>query len=219
MAGPLGGIAMPAKVFVSYSRKDQEWCRIFQDAMGGGVYAETFEFFVDKDGIRPGEEWAEEISGAIGNSRAALLLVANGFLASNFISKTELPTIFRYRDAGRLRVLWVPIDNIPALLLEKMRLAGIHSAWPLNDPLSDFKDNKKRLNDALLRIADSLTKAVDLDDSSDEIRPKVENLVARNSVVLGESFAAGDYSMFYRARQADAEVAVKALIQRRTRRG
>jgi len=49
----------------------------------------------DDSAIRAGATWSAEISKAIGRSKAAILLIGPGFLASDFISNEELPSILR----------------------------------------------------------------------------------------------------------------------------
>ena len=55
----------------------------------------------DDSAIRAGATWSAEISKAIERSRAAILLIGPGFLASDFISNKELPSILeRLRQQG-----------------------------------------------------------------------------------------------------------------------
>src|SRR5882757_497448 len=199
---------MPARVFVSYSRRDVEWRQRFQDAMGGGFYNKKFELWFDEK-IQGNEEWESKIQRTMINAGVALLLVGNGFLNSGYIAKKELPKILDHWEANQVKILWVPIHAIDNAILEITGLDKIQSAWPRGSPLSDLKG--KKLDDALMHIATSLVNAIGLDDGSDEIRPKVLERIPEGTV-LGESFAAGDYSMFYRAKQFDVDVAVKALV-------
>jgi hemoglobin-like flavoprotein len=199
---------MPARVFVSYSRRDVEWRQRFQDAMGGGFYNKKFELWFDEK-IQGNEEWESKIQRTRINAGVALLLVGNGFLNSGYIAKKELPKILDHWEANQVKILWVPIHAIDNAILEITGLDKIQSAWPRGSPLSDLKG--KKLDDALMHIATSLVNAIGLDDGSDEIRPKVLERIPEGTV-LGESFAAGDYSMFYRAKQFDVDVAVKALV-------
>jgi hemoglobin-like flavoprotein len=199
---------MPATVFVSYSHKEPKWRQEFQAAMGGGIYRKKFELWFD-DQINTSDEWKKKINSAIGTARVALLLVGKGFLNSSFIAENELPKILDYQKSKRVRIFWVPIDSVSESVRADVGLDEIQAAWPPDNPLS--KLSKKKLDDALMHIASNLINAIGLDDGSDAIRPKVAEIIPEDTV-LGESFAAGDYSMFYRAKQLDVDVAVKALI-------
>jgi hemoglobin-like flavoprotein len=211
---------MPAKIFVSYSRKEAKWRRRFQAAMGSGVYAQAFELWSD-DKIQTSQDWKKKIHGAIASSRIALLLVGKGFLSSTFIVKKELPQILAYRKAGRVKIFWVPIDEVTDTVQKATGLINIQAAWEPRQPLSTLR-SKKKLDDALMHIGSNLMKiielsAIGLDDSADDIRPKVAEMIP-SDVVLGEPFAMGDYSVFYRAKQSDIDVAIKVLIPTPSRR-
>jgi hemoglobin-like flavoprotein len=204
---------MPAKIFVSYSHREAAWLEKFQTAMGGGVYRQAFELWSD-DEIETSQDWKRKIRGAIASSRIALLLVGKGFLSSTFIVNKELPQIFDYQKAERVKIFWVPIDEVTDTIQKATGLDNIQAAWPPSQPLSKLR-SKKKLDDALNRIAENLMHAVKLsaiglDGTTDDIWPQVAGMIP--DVVLGEPFAIGDYSLFYRAKQSDIEVAVKALI-------
>lgn len=200
--------SMPSTVFISYSHKDRGWLKKIQASMGDGFFKNNFELWSD-DRIETNDEWRKEILGEIANARVALLLVSNGFLGSKFIATKELPKILNYRKAGRLKIVWVPVNDIAENLLKSTGLGPIQSAWPPGNPLSKLRG--KKLDDALIYIGSLLTNATGLHDDTDDIRPKIAKLIP-DDTDLGDSFAAGDYSMFYRATMLDAEVAVKALV-------
>src|SRR5262249_44408099 len=96
----------PAKVFISYSRRDEGWRQRFQDAMGSGFYKKKFELWYDKR-IVPNKGWEGTIRGALAEAKIALLLVDNDFLNSDFIANDELPIILHYREIKRIKILWV----------------------------------------------------------------------------------------------------------------
>ena len=201
---------MTEKIFVSYSHKDARWREIFQSAMGTGIFERYFKLWFD-DRIKANDDWNDEIKTNIASSRFALLLVSIDFLRSNFIVNQELPSVLKRRRADG-RVFWVPVKKVPDDLLQKAELGHIQSAWPPSKPLQDL--NPTELEDALIAIASELIRQIDLptDRVHDDFRTKVEEVVADAGIVLGDSFAAGSYSIFYRAKQYNVDVAVKALI-------
>lgn len=81
------------QTFVSYSHKDKPWLERLQ------VHLKPLERFGlqrwDDTQIRPGDRWFEEIQSAIGKARVVILLVSADFLASDFISRKELPELLK----------------------------------------------------------------------------------------------------------------------------
>jgi TIR domain len=201
---------MPEQIFVSYSRNDDRWRRIFQKAMGTGIFARSFKLWFD-DRIKANDNWNDEIKANIVSSRFAVLLVSLDFLRSNFIVNQELPSILKRRRVDG-RVFWVPIKKVPDDLLQKAELGPIQAVWSPRKPLDTL--NKKQLEDALTAIASELIRQIDLptNRAQDVFRSKVEEVVGDDGVVLGDPFAAGTYSIFYRAKRRNADVAVKAVI-------
>ncbi len=199
---------MPATVFISYSRKDIKWRQQFEKAIGNGVYKKKFKLWYDEQ-IAPNDAWKKKIRSALGRAEIALLLVDNDFLNSDYITNTELPILHKRREKGYLKILWVPIQAVKKNILELSGLDEVMSVWS-GRPLSTLRD--QALKDAFMKIASEVVNAVGLDDSADEIRQKIEDKIPAETK-LGEPFAAGDYSIFYRAKQEDgAEVAVKVLV-------
>src|SRR4051812_2873018 len=79
-------------VFVSYSREDAEWRRRFVTMLAPVVRERGLEVWSD-DRLLGGEAWRPALGGAIGRSRAALVLVGPDSLASEFIMDEELPAL------------------------------------------------------------------------------------------------------------------------------
>ncbi len=78
-------------IFICYSHKDQEYLERIQ------VHLKP----IKKDGIdlwsdlciRPGDNWRNEIAGALERANVGILLVSADFLASDFITENELPPL------------------------------------------------------------------------------------------------------------------------------
>ena len=94
---------MSATVFLSYSRKDMatvHWLERLKMYLAPLRRSGDVEIW-DDSLIPTGATWNAEISKAIERSKAAILLVGPGFLASDFISNEELPAILlRLRQQG-----------------------------------------------------------------------------------------------------------------------
>jgi TIR domain len=94
-------------VFVSYSREDREWVDRLQTHLAPYLRGETFYVWDDAK-IPAGTNWKTEIDTALAQARVAVLLVSPEFLASEYVSKVELPAILG-RAGADLAVLWIPI--------------------------------------------------------------------------------------------------------------
>jgi hemoglobin-like flavoprotein len=208
---------MPEQVFVSYSRADsreKDWAGIFRDSFGGGQYEKEFRLWIDNR-IEAGEKWDTEIEKAIRRSRIALLLVGKGFIESDYISKQELPEILKRSARGRMTIIWVPIHAVPNAQLETAGLKPIQAAWPLGEtPLSDRDENGRRK--AMMDIGESLLLKFRLlrttsKELLDDLRPKIEDAIDDETTDVGHPFAAGDYSIFYKAKRENDEFVIKAL--------
>lgn len=214
---------MPRQIFLSYSHKDTEsrqgqpdrdWPTIFKTLLGG-FFNTRLSVWSDRD-ILAASNWQESISREISESSIALLLVGRNFLTSDFIAKEEFPAIMRRHEAGGLSIVWVPIDNITPD--ERRRIPVLHTlqaAGDLSKPLRQLSEED--FDEALGRIRETLSKIIDMQqDTSDNFRVVLKSRVAESvsqlGIRLGPDFAAGDYSIFYKAEQHDRMLAVKALV-------
>ena len=96
-------------LFISYSHTDQQ---AFADLMKYLRPLET-QGLVDiwsDDLIKPSEEWEKSIRSALDRSEAALLLVSQEFLVSEFVNEVELPYLLRRAEQNQtFRIFWVPV--------------------------------------------------------------------------------------------------------------
>lgn len=88
------------KIFICYSHDDEfekiKVCNFLK------VYGSELDVWDDRR-ISAGEEWKEEIMKSLNECDAAIMLISNSFLISDFIRKIEIPKLLNRRE----------IDNIP----------------------------------------------------------------------------------------------------------
>jgi tetratricopeptide (TPR) repeat protein len=101
---------MRDQVFISYSHRDSSWLERLQ------VYLAPIE---RRGGIRrwddtliaPGHRWEREIEAALKRTRVAILLVSAEFLASDFISRVELPRLLGAAENQGVLIIPVVLDH------------------------------------------------------------------------------------------------------------
>ena len=83
-------------VFISYSHKDEEW----KDRLLPYLKALVLEGIVDlweDSKIGTGDDWYPEIETAMEKSQAAVCLISENYLSSDFIIKEEVPYLLSKR--------------------------------------------------------------------------------------------------------------------------
>lgn len=94
-------MAIPPKIFVSYSHKDKVWLKRLQVHFKALERDGSVDLWDDTE-IKYGADWDAEIAISLDHAKAAILLVSADFLASDYIIKEELKDLL---EAGEKRGL------------------------------------------------------------------------------------------------------------------
>jgi formylglycine-generating enzyme required for sulfatase activity len=138
------------ELFISYSHKDrafleQLWIHLSSLADYGLKHW-------DDSKIKPGDIWLEEIEQALARAQVALLLVSPDFLASTFIRRKELPTLFDAAKKDGLTILWLPIR--PCSWKRYPQIEQYQSLGSLEPTLAEMDEAER--DRAMVKITDHI---------------------------------------------------------------
>lgn len=95
-------------IFVSYSHADEKWRKQFETMAKPLGRAEKMTFWSDRD-LRAGE-WEKQIDAAMRGAVAAVLMVSDNFLASDYIMERELPYLLHANRKRGLMIFWLYLE-------------------------------------------------------------------------------------------------------------
>lgn len=104
-------------IFVCYSNDDERWRKQFATISKPLSRSEGIRFWSDKD-LKAGE-WEPQIEQAMEGAVAAVLLVSDNFLASDYIVGTELPYLLRARRERDLMIFWAYLSLATSSAIRK----------------------------------------------------------------------------------------------------
>jgi hypothetical protein len=151
--------ALPLRrtVFISYCHKDQQWVIMLKTFLTVLERSGVITFWDDSQ-IRAGERWEESIERALDSARAAVLLVSQDFLVSEFITKCELPRLLSAAERSGKKIFWIPVSPSTVFQTHK-EITAFQS--PLPDPhisLSERTDVERQK--ILVQLSDAVNKAL-----------------------------------------------------------
>lgn len=129
------------RYFVSYANQEETQALklLEQLATHLAIHPQfSFERWRDRANILPGDEWAEKIEEALDACDFGLLLVSPRFLASEFITRNELPRFVQPRSAARK-----PDKLCFPVMLKPVHLDGKHDLKGL-EAIQIFVDERRR---------------------------------------------------------------------------
>jgi hypothetical protein len=144
-------------IFISYSHQDSIWIRELRDVFQ--ILESVGEIsFWDDSKILAGQDWQATLEAKLDAANAAILLVSDAFLNSDFVTRVELPRILEDKKKA---VYWIHLSRSKVQEKEP-RIARFHSLS--SDPNVTLADlvglGSDNLNSELLRIAKTLAGAI-----------------------------------------------------------
>lgn len=103
------------RVFISYSHnaEDQKYLQELQTHLKPWARTTLQDTWSDQR-IKPGENWHERIQDALEATAVAILLVSPDFLASDYISRHELPVLLRACEESQIKLACLYLRNSTA---------------------------------------------------------------------------------------------------------
>jgi sulfatase maturation enzyme AslB (radical SAM superfamily) len=150
------------KIFLSYSRNDDELARAFADMI---TALPQVTLFKDDRSIRVGDDWTERIRVALGEMDVFVALVSRHWIGSTWCKK-------EYEEAKRRHVTIVPVylDPCPFDQLDIAKHEGYKA--PGNKAITQFHGAKRtfQISEAVRRLADVVGPATRLEPPVDRLR-------------------------------------------------
>ncbi|KPA17201.1 TIR protein [Candidatus Magnetomorum sp. HK-1] len=79
-------------IFISYSHEDELYKDFFTKFLKSANMPDSFKAWSDRE-IHIGSEWETKIFDAIDHAKAAVFLISENFLSSDYIMKREVPRV------------------------------------------------------------------------------------------------------------------------------
>jgi hypothetical protein len=158
-------------VFVSYAHADNErrnpkerWLDRFIEFLEPLVRQEDFTLCSDQD-IKIGQNWHQHIQAHLSGAKAVVLLISPAFLASDYITNSELPVILKNAADQGVRIFPILISPSvykrakykypdPKIGPHQFTLASIQASNPPSETLIEMTEGAQ--NRVLEKIADQL---------------------------------------------------------------
>ena len=112
-------------IFVSYCHADEQWRKRFEMMSKPMSRVIPMKFWSDKH-VGAGE-WDKQIKKAMESSEAVVFLVSPAFLASDYITNTELPFFLKAHKEKKLMIFWAYLRTVrskPSTRQEDQRLSS-----------------------------------------------------------------------------------------------
>jgi predicted nucleotide-binding protein len=143
------------KIFMSYSHKDERWKDRLMTHLAV-LQSQGRVVVWDDRRIEGGDSWLQEFDGAINQADIAVLLVSANFLASDFIIRSEVPSLLkRYQEEG---LIIIPIIVRPCIWQRVDWLRKLQVLPKDGHPLSSLMNP----DEALASIAASILSALEV---------------------------------------------------------
>lgn len=154
--------AVPSRdtVFISYSRKDEQWLLELVQMLAPVVRDRLIKIWYDQK-LKPSDVWRKEIRQELARARVGVLLVTKSFLASKFIQDEELAYFVEAARKDSVPLLWIAVDHS---MYEHTPLQEMQAVNDPEKPWSSCRGAKRQL--AIKKACTEIVRAYGLPDAS-----------------------------------------------------
>ncbi len=124
-------------IFVCYSHEDSFFAEEMMEHLGALSGLGTCAW-IDTQ-IAPSQRWKVEINRALAEAKAAIFLVSSGFIASEFVTKVELPALLEAEVERGLCVYPVFVNFVHEVILKPMGLLDFQGINRPDDPIASWR--------------------------------------------------------------------------------
>ncbi|HUV03182.1 MAG TPA: TIR domain-containing protein [Desulfobacteria bacterium] len=156
------------QIFISYAHKDKEWLDCLKVFLTRLEKDSQIDMWEDSK-IKAGEDWVREIENALRNVDAAILLISEDFLASDFISSNELPRLLSAAEKKGLKILSIILK--PSSFLKQKQISKYQTINDTKKPLSTLSEAEQ---DEIFRKAADIIEEMFI-DHEDTIKKQMVN--------------------------------------------
>ncbi len=144
----IGRPPKPARLFVSYSHKDERYRDAFDSHLKVFSSARLIEVWHDRR-IGPGDAWKGEIDRALDDADIVVFLVSASFLASSYCNDVEMSRALERYAAGKCRIVPVIVRDA---CWQLSKLAGFQALPKGGKPITTWSNQDR----AWRNVADGL---------------------------------------------------------------
>lgn len=128
--------------------------RILERHLKPSAASGRIQLWIDQEKLQSGDYFQDDITAAIQESAAAIILVSDSFQASNFVQETELPCILDRSDEGKLRLFWIKVSDCS---MANQLAAKIQSTNGSDASLAELDESSKsKIHTIFTRLAGEL---------------------------------------------------------------
>ncbi|MEO5681582.1 MAG: TIR domain-containing protein [Chitinophagaceae bacterium] len=150
------GISVRSKIFISYSRNDEEWLKKLLVHLKHLERKGLVDLWVDTR-INAGENWRKEIQNALDKTKIAILILTPDFLASDFIINNELPPILKAAEQDNVKIYQLYVR--PSSVKSFEELAQFQMVNDPKKPLASLSQVKQ--DEIFVRLAEMIENELD----------------------------------------------------------
>ena len=174
-------------IFVSYCRADEKWRKRFETISKPLSKSEKIEFWSDRK-LKAGQ-WERQIEQAMKTALAAVLLVSDNFLESDYIMTKELPYLLRAHAERGLTIFWAYLEPCdlkrhPEIL--KFQAMTLDELEPMSK-MNDWKWKQTMVRGC--EMIDEFLKGMELPVINPSVKGKLFARVTPNFPLLGKPAA------------------------------